>query len=161
MELTSAVRSVSSSNKCNGMITAARKNQADALNPHPPHGESFFLSPFSKLSLKIGTANAICWNSLGLFSKLWVAKSNSHTRDFIFFRNKIFQDRKLTLSASVLIKKNFEKSQLIQLIETIFISIFCIRCLIELKFCEVSQNSFSNWWCMFQLSNLKNKKVYS
>ena len=45
MELTSAVRSVSSSNKCNGMITAARKNQADALNPHPPHGESFFLSP--------------------------------------------------------------------------------------------------------------------
>ena len=46
MELTSAVRSVSSSNKCNGMITAARKNQADALNPHPPHGESFFLSPF-------------------------------------------------------------------------------------------------------------------
>ena len=45
MELTSAVRSVSSSNKCNGMITAVRQNQADALNPHPPHGESFFLSP--------------------------------------------------------------------------------------------------------------------
>ena len=32
-------------------------------------------------------------------------------------------------------------------------------CLIELKLCEVSRNSFSNWFWKFQLSILKNKKV--
>ena len=37
MELTSAVRSVSS-NKCNGIVSGASKN-ASALNPHPPHSE--------------------------------------------------------------------------------------------------------------------------
>ena len=40
-----------------------------------------------------------------------------------------------------------------------FFSRFCIRCLIELKFCEVSRNSFSNRCWKFQLSILKNKKV--
>ena len=42
MELTSAVRSVSSSNKCNGIISAATKNTA--LNHHPPQSKSFFYS---------------------------------------------------------------------------------------------------------------------
>ena len=36
---------------------------------------------------------------------------------------------------------------------------FFISCLIELKFCEVSRNSISNWTLKFQLSILKNKKV--
>ena len=36
---------------------------------------------------------------------------------------------------------------------------FFISCLIELKFCEVSRNSISNWTWKFQLSILKNKKV--
>ena len=35
-----------------------------------------------KLSLKIGTANAICWNSLGLF--------RDYSLNHIFFRNKTF-----------------------------------------------------------------------
>ena len=49
--------------------------------------------------------------------------------------------------------------QLIHLsIQTIVIFIFSIDCLIELKFCEVSRNSFSNRFCKFQLSILKNKK---
>ena len=39
------------------------------------------------------------------------------------------------------------------------IFIFSIGCLIELKFCEVSRNSFSNRYWKFQLSILKNKKV--
>ena len=56
-------------------------------------------------------------------------------------------------------KRHLTKFQLIQLIQTVFISIFSIRCLIELKFCEVSQNSFPNRCWMFQFSILKNKKV--
>ena len=36
---------------------------------------------------------------------------------------------------------------------------FFIGCLIELKFCEVSRNSISNWTWKFQLSILKDKKV--
>ena len=36
---------------------------------------------------------------------------------------------------------------------------FSLGCLIELKFCEVSRNSFSNRCWKFQLSILKNKKV--
>ena len=43
--------------------------------------------------------------------------------------------------------------------QTIAIFIFSIGCLIELKFCEVSRNSFSNRFWKFQLSVLKNKKV--
>ena len=35
----------------------------------------------------------------------------------------------------------------------------CLNKLNELKFCEVSQNSISNWTWKFQLSILKNKKV--
>ena len=54
---------------------------------------------------------------------------------------------------------NLTKFQLIQLIQTIVIFIFSIGCLIELKFCEVSRNSFSNRCWKFQLSILKNKKV--
>ena len=36
---------------------------------------------------------------------------------------------------------------------------FSLGCLIELKFCEVSRNSFSNRCWKFQLSILRNKKV--
>ena len=46
-----------------------------------------------------------------------------------------------------------------QLIQTIVIFIFSIGGLIELKFCQVSRNSFSNRCWEFQLSVLKNKKV--
>ena len=54
---------------------------------------------------------------------------------------------------------NLTKFQLIQLIQTIVNFIFSIVCLIELKLCEVSRNSFSNRCWKFQLSILKNKKV--
>ena len=53
---------------------------------------------------------------------------------------------------------NLTKFQLIQLIQTIFISTFSISCPIELKFCEVSRNYFSNRWWKFLISILKNKK---
>ena len=52
-----------------------------------------------------------------------------------------------------------ETSQLIQIIQTVVIFIFSIGCLIELKFCEVSRNSFKNRFWKFQLFILKNKKV--
>ena len=54
---------------------------------------------------------------------------------------------------------NLTKFQLIQLIQTTVMYIFSIGCLIELTFCEVSRNSFSNRFWKFQLSILKNKKV--
>ena len=107
----------------------------------------------SKPSLKIRTANAICWNYLGLL--------RYYDLDHTFLGIFVFQNRKLKLSASVWkrILWYLTKFQLIQLIETIFISIFSICCLIELKFCEISRNSFSNRCWKFQLSILKNKKV--
>ena len=40
------------------------------------------LNVFPKPSLKIGTANAICWNSLGLF--------RDYSLNYIFFRNTTF-----------------------------------------------------------------------
>ena len=49
-----------------------------------------------KPSLKIRTANAICWNSLGLF--------RDYGLNYIFFRNKtflLFKIESLKLSASV------------------------------------------------------------
>ena len=75
----------------------------------------------------------------------------------------VFQDQKLTLLLSVWnwISWNLTKFQLIQLIQTIVIFIFSMGCLIELKLCEVSRNSFSNWFWNLQLSILKNKKVLS
>ena len=54
---------------------------------------------------------------------------------------------------------NLTKFQLIHPIQTIVIFILSIGCLIELKFCEVSRNSISNWIWKFQLSILKDKKV--
>ena len=54
---------------------------------------------------------------------------------------------------------HFQLIQLIQLIQTIDNLIFSIGCLIELKSCEVSQNSFWNRCWKFQFSILKNKKV--
>ena len=61
--------------------------------------------------------------------------------DHIFLGVKLFdfQDRKLKFSASVW-KRISQK--LIQLIQTIFISVFSIRCLIELKFGEVCCPNF-------------------
>ena len=45
------------------------------------------------------------------------------------------------------------------LFRQLLFSFFSMGCLIELKLCEVSQNSFSNRYWKFQLSTLKNKKV--
>ena len=47
-----------------------------------------------------------------------------------------------------------------QLIQTIFISIFCICHLIEMKFCEVSRDSFSNKSLVFQISIMKKKVLF-
>ena len=80
---------------------------------------------------------------------------------FLGIKFFVFQDRKLKVSASVWnrISSNLTKFQLIQLIQSIFISVFSIRCLIELRFCEASRNSFSSRCWKFQFSILKNKKV--
>ena len=95
----------------------------------------------AKPSLKIRTANAIFWIYLGGTAKK------------IFFRNNIFCfSRHKAKSFS-----NCLKFQLIQLIQTIVIFIFSIACLIELKFCEVTGNSFSNRFWKFQLSILEKK----
>ena len=67
----------------------------------------------------------------------------------------VFQDRKLKLSASLWKRLSWNLTKF----KTIFIFNFSIGCLIELKFCEVSWNSFSNRWWQFHLSILKNRKV--
>ena len=73
---------------------------------------------------KLGQQSSICWNSLGLF--------RDYGLNYILFRNNfffVFQDRKLKLSEFIWksISWNLIKYQLIQ---AIFIFIFCSRCLI-------------------------------
>ena len=81
----------------------------------------------------------------------------------IFFRNKTFLFFKIeSWNFQHLFANKFHETsqfQVIQLIQTIVIHIFSLGCLIELKFCEVSRNSFLNRCWKFQLPILKNKKV--
>ena len=82
----------------------------------------------------------------------------------ISFRNKTFLFFKIeSWNFQYLLEIEFhetsQKFQLIQLIQIIAIFIFSMGCLIELKLCELSQNSFSIRFWKIQLSILKNKKV--
>ena len=101
---------------------------------------------------KLGQQSAIYWNSLGL--------CRDYSLNYIFFRNKtfVFQDRKLKISASVWrrISWNLTKFQLNQTTNTKYGNKNCLN---ELKFCEVSRNSFLNRCWKFQFSILINKKV--
>ena len=76
-------------------------------------------------------------------------------KTFLFF--KISRKMKQLASVWKWISWNLKKFQLIQLIQKIFVSIFCIHCLIGLKFCH--KILFSNRYWKFQFSILKNKKV--
>ena len=108
------------------------------------------------LHWKLGQQSAICWNSLG--------QCRYYGLNHIYFRNKtfFFQDRKLKLSTSVCkrFSSNFTKFQFIQLIQTIFISIFCIRCLIELIFCDVSRFIFFKQMLKVLAFNLEKQKSF-
>ena len=86
---------------------------------------------------KLWQQGAICWNYLGLFI------------DHIFLRNKTFLFFK-TESFEKEFSETITKFQLIQFIQKSFI-------FIELKFCEVLPNSFSNR--KFQIFIFKNIKV--
>ena len=75
---------------------------------------------------------------------------------------KYYQNLPGKLGQQKIISWNLTKFQHIQLIQTIFISIFSIRCLIVLKFCEVSRNSSSNRDAEnFSFLSWKTKKFYS
>ena len=108
----------------------------------------------SKPSLKIKTANAICWNCLGLFRDYHL------NYNFLGIKLFCFQDRQLKLLASVwkMILWNLTKFQLNQTSDTKHGNEICLNELNELKFCEVSQNSISNRCWQFQLSILKKQK---
>ena len=95
----------------------------------------------SKPSLKIGTANAICWNSLGLF--------RDYGLNYIFFTNKTFLFFKIeSCNFQHLFKKEFRETS--QNFNSIRQPIEkkennnCLNKLNEFKFFEVSRNSFSN-----------------
>ena len=116
---------------------------------------SRYLSSGTKSSLKIVTANAICWNSLGLF---W-----DYGLNYTFSRNKTFfsfQDRKLKFSASAWKRYSWhlKKYQLNQITDRKNRNNSCLNELNDLKFCDVSQYSFSNRCWKFQLSILKKQK---
>ena len=70
-----------------------------------------------------------------------------------------FEDRKLNLLASVWKKIlwNLTKFQLNQILDKKYGNRNCMNALNMLKFCEVSQDSFSNRSWKYQLSILKNK----
>ena len=96
---------------------------------------------YSKPSLKIRTASAICWNYLGLF--------RDYGLDHIFFRNETFLFFKIdNWNFLHLFEKEFRETSQnfnsFSLFRQFFFSNFSIGCLIEMKFCQVSQKSFSN-----------------
>ena len=97
----------------------------------------WFLSLYCpKPSLKTGTANAICWNSLGLFRDYGLNHILLWIKPFCFSRQK-------AETFSICLKKNFviTKFNSFSLFRQFLFSYF-VLCLIELKFCEVSQNLY-------------------
>ena len=106
-----------------------------------------------KPSLKIGSVN-----------KLFCFDIDNGLKHF-FFRNKkflVFQDRKVKLSESgwKKISLNLTKFKLNPTTHRNNKNNYCLNKVNELKFCEVSWNSISNRYWKFQLSILKNKKVF-
>ena len=123
-----------------------------ALLVQCPHYSGKWFIP--KPSLKIRTANAICWNSLGLFI--------DYGLNYIFVRNKTFlffeiESWKLLASVWKLILWNLTKFQLNQTTKRKNRNSNCLNELNELKFCEVSRNSFSS----LSFLSWKTKKFYS
>ena len=117
---------------------------------------------YQNLHWKLGQLTP-CFRSLGIFcdysqfflkcfSSFAAVKMKSTLRIICFL---FFQDRKLKLSASVWNRILWFNSYS----SFIVIFSFSIDYLIELKFCEVSWNAFSNRCWKFQFSILKNKKV--
>ena len=103
----------------------------------------------SKPSLKIGTENAIWWNSLGLF--------RDYGLNYIFFRNKTFLFFKIeSWNLQHLFKKKIrETSQNFNSIRKWVEkneNKNCLNELNKLKFCKVLQNYFSNRCWKFQFS---------
>ena len=108
--------------------------------------------PTQNLHWKLGRLTP----SFGSILAVWLKKI------FLGIRLFVFQDRKLILSASVWnwISWNLAKFQLNQTTDKKRDeNNNCLNKLNELKFCEVSRNSISNWTWKFQRSILKNKKV--
>ena len=104
---------------------------------------------YAKPSLKIRTANAICWNCHGLY--------RDYSLDHVFFRNNTFLFLKVEnwKSQHLLVKQflwDLKKFQLLHLVQKMLLHFFC-----EFKFCEVSRNNVSIRCWKFQLSILKNK----
>ena len=106
--------------------------------------EAFYIS-FSSLdskpSRKIGAAKRRLlehsWLIYRLRSKLYFFRNKT----FLFFKIESWNFQHAVWNS---ISWNLTKFQLIQLIQTIFISIFSIPCLIELKFWEISRICFFN-----------------
>ena len=105
-----------------------------------------------KPSLKIGTANSICWRSLGLF--------RDYDLNHIFFRNKTVLFFKIeSWNLQHLFKREFcETSQNFSSFEQLVFPIEEYR-LNELKFCKDSRNPKSNRCWKFQRSILTHKTV--
>ena len=93
------------------------------------------MSVLPKPSLKIRIANAICWNSLVLFRDYGLHHILFRNKTFLFFKIESWNFQHLFE------KKSCEPSQNFNSIRQ-WIKIGNRKCLNELKFCEVSQNSF-------------------
>ena len=92
--------------------------------------------------LEIGTENAICWNSLGLF--------RDYGLDHLFFRDTTFLFFKIEpCTFQHLFEKkmwNLTKFQLNQTTDRKNGNKNCLNELNELKFCEVSRKGLQSWW---------------
>ena len=114
------------------MLCDAQRVEITGLHVH-----YIYVKP--KYSLKIRTANAICWNSIGLFRDYGL-------KQYIFRNQTVCFSRQKAETFIICLKKHFVKPHKISThlaqSDNCYIHFF-IDCLIQLQY-EVSRNSFSN-----------------
>ena len=108
------------------------------------------IKPFGKIE----KASAIFWNYRGMFREYGPKDNFFRSKKFLFFKIESW-------SFQNLFENEFcETSQSFNTFIKLLLTFFSLGCLIELKFREVSRNSFSNRSWKFQLFMLKNKKSF-
>ena len=92
--------------------------------------------------------------SFGCILAVWPKKYFFRNKTFLFFK---IESWNFQVQFEIKFRETSQNFNSFSLFRQLLFSSFFIGCLIELKFCEVSWNSISNWTWKFQPSILKKK----
>ena len=95
--------------------------------------------------------------SFGSILAIWLKKYFFRNKTFLFFKIESWNFQNLFEIEFRETSQNFNSFSLFR---QLLIFVFSIVCLIELKFCEVSRNSFSNRFWKFLLSIILEKVLF-